>query len=101
MLVKLKESLRKELFRPGLVALFINPFYFARKALYKEIKSVAHYVSGRVLDAGCGRKPYEHLFDCEEYVGLEIDTPENRKKILRTFFMTETTFLSKIIRSIG
>jgi SAM-dependent methyltransferase len=36
-------------------------------------------VYGCVLDVGCGKKPYAHLFDCEKYVGLEIDSSENRR----------------------
>lgn len=30
------------------------------------------YIKGRVLDIGCGRKPYEQMFDTDEWVGLDI-----------------------------
>lgn len=30
------------------------------------------HITGKVLDVGCGSKPYKWMFDCEEYVGLDI-----------------------------
>ena len=33
---------------------------------------------GKVLDVGCGTKPYESMIPHTEYVGLEFDAPENR-----------------------
>lgn len=78
MLKKLKYLVHKEQFYPTWMGMFLNPFYIARRGLFEEIRSLAHLVSGRVLDVGCGQKPYSCLFNCDEYVGLEIDTPENR-----------------------
>lgn len=60
------------------MGLLTNPFYIARKGLFKNIQSLAHHIQGRVLDVGCGQKPYRALFNCSEYVGLEVDTPSNR-----------------------
>jgi SAM-dependent methyltransferase len=37
-------------------------------------------MAGRMLDVGCGQKPYAHLFRVTEHVGLEIDTPEARAR---------------------
>ena len=79
MLKKLKYLVRKEQFYPTWMGMFLNPFYIARRGLFEEIRSLAHLVTGRVLDVGCGQKPYSYLFNCDEYIGLEIDTPENRK----------------------
>jgi hypothetical protein len=39
-----------------------NPFFLTRKALYKSIELYALNFSGRLLDVGCGTKPYHHLF---------------------------------------
>ncbi len=51
--------------------------YIVRKNLYNQIKEKAYLFSGKVLDIGCGQKPYESLFEnCEEYIGLDYDTPE-------------------------
>jgi len=78
MFTALKSIYRKQQFSPGLFGLFVNPFYFARKGLYLHISSLAAQISGRTLDVGCGQKPYEHLCRSSSYIGLEIDTPENR-----------------------
>ena len=36
-------------------------------------------IKGETLDVGCGQKPYEKYYNSSEYIGLEIDTPKNRK----------------------
>jgi len=77
MKAKLLDVYQRESFFPGLLGLFINPFYFARKGLAKHIAKLAPAIKGRTLDVGCGSKPYETLYASTEYVGLEYDTPEN------------------------
>jgi SAM-dependent methyltransferase len=41
--------------------------------LLEQLRSVAPQASGRLLDVGCGNKPYEHLFRpfISEYIGVE------------------------------
>jgi len=78
MLKKLKQLYIKEQFNPKFIGLFINPFYFARKGLYLNVSEFIGSLSGRVLDIGCGTKPYESLCRIEEYVGLEIDDEGSR-----------------------
>jgi SAM-dependent methyltransferase len=68
----------REMHSPSWVSLFINPFYFARKGLYRSIKAIAPQITGRTLDVGCGSKPYKFLYNSSEYIGLEIDTKENK-----------------------
>jgi SAM-dependent methyltransferase len=80
MITKIKNYLRKELFHPTALGLFINPFYLSRKAISQELKSLRNHISGSVLDVGCGKKPYESIFQCEQYIGIEINTPQNRIK---------------------
>jgi SAM-dependent methyltransferase len=75
------------MFFPTCIGIFINPFYFARKYLHLSISQSAHNVSGRLLDVGCGTKPYKSLFKVESYIGLDIDTPETREnKIADDFY---------------
>ena len=74
-LTSLKKYKQKQDFEPGFAGLFVNPFYFARKGLFKHIKSLSGYVSGKVLDVGCGQKPYLHLFSYTEYIGMDIENP--------------------------
>ena len=88
----LREYYRGQLVRPGLAGLLVNPFYFARKGLYEAVRDLSGQVTGRVLDVGCGSKPYEKLFAAAEYVGLEIDTPENRARKRADVYYDGTTF---------
>lgn len=78
MLKKLKIIYKNEQFNPRFLGLFINPFYFARKGLYKNISKLTHHLHGKLLDIGCGNKPYEGICNVDEYIGLEIDDDGNR-----------------------
>ena len=76
---RLRAIYENESFDPGIVGVFVNPFYFARKGLIAAIRGVANEVRGKTLDVGCGQKPYQRLFASSEYIGLELDTPANRE----------------------
>lgn len=78
MLKKLKKFYIQEQFNPKIFGIFINPFYFARKGLYKHVSELIINLDGRLLDIGCGDKPYESLCSANEYIGLEIDDEGNR-----------------------
>jgi SAM-dependent methyltransferase len=66
------DSIKKQSFQPNFFSLFINPFYFIRKGLYHAVKQEASKLKGRLLDFGCGRKPYENLFTVSEYIGIDV-----------------------------
>jgi SAM-dependent methyltransferase len=72
------DRLYKEQFVPGCLGIIINPFFLARRALYLRIKSLAYHITGTVLDIGCGSKPYQFLFPCNEYVGIDIESAKAR-----------------------
>ncbi|OHE05340.1 class I SAM-dependent methyltransferase [Sulfurimonas sp. RIFOXYB12_FULL_35_9] len=86
MLKKLKKLYIDEQLNPKFIGLFINPFYFARKGLYKHVSELIRNLNGKVLDIGCGQKPYQNLCICTEYIGLEIYTPQNRQNKKADFF---------------
>ena len=69
----LKKYYKKQLFQPSAVGIFTNPFFIARSKLFREIKKVSLFIVGRVLDVGCGQKPYQSLFQSTEHIGLDID----------------------------
>ncbi len=51
-----------------------NPFYFIRRALLKKVEEYAPQLSGKLLDFGCGSKPYQSLFTrASEYTGLDYE----------------------------
>jgi len=56
-------------FNPGLS----HPFYFIRHGLYNAIAGHAGSLKGKLLDFGCGSKPYRSLFSVEEYIGLDFE----------------------------
>lgn len=61
-------------------ALPINPAFLPRRALWRAMAEAAPLTHGRLLDVGCGCKPYRKLFTkVEEYLGIELDTPDNRR----------------------
>lgn len=48
--------------------------YCDRKTLYEFMLRIRGYIKGRVLDFGCGKKPYQELFDCDEYIGIDTES---------------------------
>ena len=53
----------------------IFPHYLVRNRLLKQIALLAPKLKGRLLDFGCGSKPYRSLFVVEEYVGVDYENP--------------------------
>lgn len=80
---KIKKSIinfaNRNTFFPTILGVFTNPFWLCRRALYLALSELAPNLSGTVLDFGCGSGPYRSLLvNCDTYMGLEYDTPENR-----------------------
>ncbi|HVO72423.1 MAG TPA: class I SAM-dependent methyltransferase [Ignavibacteriaceae bacterium] len=69
---KLLAVYKNQLFDPGVIGIFINPFYFIRKGLSRGIKKYALELHGRLLDFGCGSKPYKNFFNVKEYIGVDV-----------------------------
>ena len=71
---RIKMFYRKIIFGDSFLGVFINPFYISRRALLRGIRKYSVKMSkGRLLDVGCGSKPYKKLFSVDEYIGLDID----------------------------
>ena len=87
-----KALLRNQGFNPVFWGLFTNRFYFVRKGLYESIKSYAHNIQGKVLDVGCGSKPYQSLFNVSSYTGLDYDKNGINKKSDADFIYDGTSF---------
>jgi SAM-dependent methyltransferase len=88
----IKFLLEKENFYPSYIGLFSNPFYFARKGLLDNIKDLSPRIQGVILDVGCGSKPYQKLFQCDKYIGLDIDSPHSRERAIADYFYDGNTF---------
>lgn len=64
----------RERFFPGLIGFFVNPNFIVRRKLAQAIARHSGKFHGRVLDFGCGSKPYRRLFEhAESYVGVDIE----------------------------
>jgi SAM-dependent methyltransferase len=49
-------------------------FYFVRRGLLKGISKHKHHLEGgRLMDFGCGSKPYKNIIDVKEYIGVDFD----------------------------
>ena len=90
---RLRQRILREMYAPQALGRLVNPFYIARSELRKQIADLAPHVTGRVLDVGCGKQPYLDLFTrTTEYIGMEIDTPENRASKRADTFYDGATF---------
>jgi SAM-dependent methyltransferase len=49
-----------------------HPFYFVRKGLKNSIELFSPYLTGRLMDFGCGSKPYQSILQVEEYIGVDF-----------------------------
>lgn len=66
----MQEEFRNKDFRPSL----LHPYYFIRKNLYRGILKNAHLLEGKMMDFGCGTKPYKPLFtNAKEYIGVDFN----------------------------
>jgi len=72
---------RQQSFQPGPLAVFINPFFFIRRGLFKRIAQDAKELNGTLLDFGCGRKPYKNLFAVQRYIGVDIEQSGHSHKL--------------------
>lgn len=62
------------LFKPPLWMRFFYPFFYVKRGLYDGIKSIVGDLSGDILDIGCGKKPYEDLFQSKKsYTGIDVE----------------------------
>jgi len=49
------------------------PEYLLRKGLYKNIKNNVPVLKGKMMDFGCGSKPYKPLFNVQTYIGVDFN----------------------------
>jgi SAM-dependent methyltransferase len=52
-----------------------HPFYFIRRGLSQAIFAHKDEFHGRMLDFGCGSKPYKSFFKVDEYIGVDYENP--------------------------
>ncbi len=64
---------KKNEFQPNFLGIFLNPYFILRYNIYKIIKKISYNLNiDKVLDFGCGSKPYQSCFNYKEYIGVDI-----------------------------
>ncbi|MBS0664175.1 MAG: class I SAM-dependent methyltransferase [Verrucomicrobia bacterium] len=89
---KLRARWWREQYEPTWLGLLINPFYFARRGLRRELGPLLAPLTGDVLDVGCGCQPYRALMPAARYRGLDVDNPFTRAVGVADLFYDGTTF---------
>jgi len=81
-----KAIFRKQQFMPTWISIFVNSNYFVRKGIYHGIQKNSHFMKGKMLDFGCGIKPYQSLFQVEQYIGVDIENKGHSNDISKVDF---------------
>lgn len=92
MITRLKTIYNRQLFFPSWLGIFTNPFFLSRRGLQKAIAQFSLALNGRLLDVGCGTKPYQELFDVDIYVGLDINNESSKTLGMADYLYDGTTF---------
>ncbi len=78
--------------QPGICRALVEPVLSCAAGIVPDGAAAGAAVGGRILDVGCGSKPYTDLFSADEYIGLEIDSLENRAKKRADYFYDGQVF---------
>jgi ubiquinone/menaquinone biosynthesis C-methylase UbiE len=90
---QLERIIQREKFHPTLFSLFINNNFLIRKSIKNSIIKYNNYLSGSLLDFGCGTKPYKNLFlNVDSYIGVDyqIKGREESQKTVDFFYDGKT-----------
>lgn len=60
--------MRNKNFNPNIT----KSFYLTRHHLFKNIAENAKYLNGKMMDLGCGSKPYKAIIHVDEYIGVDF-----------------------------
>lgn len=60
--------------------------YLHRKPIITSLKKSITSLKGRVLDVGCGSKPYKEIINCDEYIGIDVGTTLHEKGVADEIF---------------
>lgn len=89
MIHKLLTYYKHQQFFPGIISILINPFFFFRLRLVGVMKKYSKELNGRLLDFGCGCKPYQELFEhVSEYIGVDIENEghNHEKEVIDVYY---------------
>ena len=79
-------------FLPSPAGILVNRDFIIRRGLMREVGRMTRHFSGRILDFGCGEKPYESLFNVQSYIGVDIEVSgHSSEKKKADFYFRDTT----------
>ena len=58
---------------PEFTPSLFHPYYFIRHGLKDHIFKYAGHMKGKMMDFGCGSKPYRSFFSVNEYIGVDYE----------------------------
>ncbi|WP_025763229.1 methyltransferase domain-containing protein [Dyadobacter tibetensis] len=71
---RILQYFRQQSLNPQLISIFFHPYYFIRRGLYLNIQKFAPRLKGKLMDFGCGQKPYQNLFsNASSYIGVDME----------------------------
>lgn len=58
-----------------------HPYYLHYRSLFADLASASQYACGRLLDIGCGNKPYKRMFAARvnEHIGCDVAQSDKRE----------------------
>lgn len=75
-----EQRARREMFQPTLLGVLTNPFYLTRRGIAEGISRNSWALGGKMLDLGCGTKPYRAILDPAAYVGVDVLDMKNSSR---------------------
>jgi SAM-dependent methyltransferase len=92
LMIQFNKWLERQRFLPSWAGIFVNRDFIIRRGLMREVGRMARQFSGRILDFGCGEKPYESLFNVQSYIGVDIEVSgHSSEKKKADFYFRDTT----------
>ncbi len=71
MLKKINQLIKKSDFQTNIFSILHHSFII-RKWIYKWIKNNSNHINLKVLDFGCGEKPYKSILNFDEYIWVDF-----------------------------
>jgi len=76
----MKRNKSNTFFSNSWLGMLYSPLFLTRRALHNAIAKNALMFKGKMLDLGCGNKPYfEEFKNVNEYIGLDIENSGNHE----------------------
>ncbi|MFT3703608.1 MAG: class I SAM-dependent methyltransferase [Agriterribacter sp.] len=60
--------------------------YLHRKKILSSLLKATNKLTGKLVDVGCGNKPYKSLIQCDEYIGVDVQTSLHETRNIDVLF---------------